>query len=1085
MFLRSRVATSLTLACALLTLAGAANARSSLTATFLGGSGTEGWQYSGAEDIVLAGDGTAYVVGVTSSSDFPVTPGAYVCTSRGQEDFFVARFTEDLSELLAATVIGGEGNEIYPRIGLGPDGSVYVSGNTRSSDFPTTSGVFDETLNGLDDVFVVRFDAALTTLLASTYLGGNGDDNFPQLAMDEGGSVVLIGLTASTVTNTFPTTAGAYDRSANVGYTDIFVSTLNSDLTQLLASTFIGGRYNEQWPSVAVDAGGNIIISSASQSDDYPTTTGAYCEDYHGTATPSEYRHDVVVSKLNPDLTAVLASTYIGTEGFEGCGDLCLDYQGNIFVSGHTDGVAYPVTLGAYDESHNGVNEYFVTKLDNNLTSVLASTFFTPGDASFSFGTGMTCDGSGRLIMTGAAFDQNCPTTTSGYDRTFNGDNEDLFVRVMTPDLTDLIYGTLLGSPGDEGAAAVAVAPDGVVYLVSYTTSLDFPASPDAHDNSFNGGAKDAVVARLTTKLFTRITEGPLVNDSQYTAGVCMVDYDGDCLNDIYAVNTNDPGGAANALFRNTGDATFEKVTGMPIVQDIAMGYGASWADFEGDGDLDVAVANFRSQASVLYLNDGQGGFTATTNGPRSAGAVGSTSASWIDYDLDHDLDLFIANSTGPWSQSYPAYVNFLFRNDGGTLSRVTSDIIATHSRHTYGASWADFDNDGDPDLVNANNMGEPGDLFLNNGDGGFGLAPSTLLGTDVTNVGGCSWADYDNDGDLDLFVSSSSPGPSLLYRNDGGGSLTKVADHGLGTIDGRANAGIWADYDNDGDQDIFVWLADYQIVSNSHGYLFENHGDGTFGQLSNDIFHCDSCTAWSSVSGDVDRDGDMDLFLARTDPQWQGRVAYLNDILYLNNGNSNRWITVKPVGTVSNRSAVGVKVRCMATINGQPVWQLQELQTMTGLRAQPPLELHFGLGDAVVIDSLKLEWPSGITDVFADLAPNQLLTITEGSSDIDGDGVTALTDNCSSVANPSQADANADGIGDACCCVGTTGNVNYTGIVDLADLSALVSYLTGGGYVLPCPEEANVNAWGIVDLSDLSALVSYLTGSGYVLPSC
>ncbi len=104
---------------------------------------------------------------------------------------------------------------------------------------------------------------------------------------------------------------------------------------------------------------------------------------------------------------------------------------------------------------------------------------------------------------------------------------------------------------------------------------------------------------------------------------------------------------------------------------------------------------------------------------------------------------------------------------------------------------------------------------------------------------------------------------------------------------------------------------------------------------------------------------------------------------------------------------------------------------------------------------------------------------------DRDGDDVLDYQDNCPGVANPSQADADSDGIGDACCCVEVTGNVNYTGIVDLSDLSALVSYLTGGGYVLPCPEEANVNATGIVDLGDLSALVSYLTGGGYVLPSC
>jgi len=116
-----------------------------------------------------------------------------------------------------------------------------------------------------------------------------------------------------------------------------------------------------------------------------------------------------------------------------------------------------------------------------------------------------------------------------------------------------------------------------------------------------------------------------------------------------------------------------------------------------------------------------------------------------------------------------------------------------------------------------------------------------------------------------------------------------------------------------------------------------------------------------------------------------------------------------------------------------------------------------------------------------------------DNCTDTDGDGYgnsgfplnTCLVDNCPQVPNPTQADADSDGLGDACCCLGVRGNVNYIGIVDLSDLSALVSYLTGGGYQLPCPNEANVSSTGIVDLSDLSALVSYLTGGGYVLPSC
>jgi len=131
----------------------------------------------------------------------------------------------------------------------------------------------------------------------------------------------------------------------------------------------------------------------------------------------------------------------------------------------------------------------------------------------------------------------------------------------------------------------------------------------------------------------------------------------------------------------------------------------------------------------------------------------------------------------------------------------------------------------------------------------------------------------------------------------------------------------------------------------------------------------------------------------------------------------------------------------------------------------------------ALACDNDNDGWPDTLDNCPTKPNPTQ--------QDTDGDGVGDVCDNCPNKANPGQKDSDGDGIGDACCCVGVTGNVNYVGIVDLADLSALVSYLTGGGYVLPCPNEANVNGIGIVDLGDLSALVSYLTGAGYVLPAC
>ncbi len=473
-------------------------ASGSLLATYLGGSSKEGWQYTGAIDLAAALDGTVYVIGVTSSGDFPVTPGAYVCPGRGMEDFFIARFSPDLSILLQATVIGGSNNETNPQIALTPEGTVYISGATLSTNFPTTVGAYDRTASAAADVFVARFNSELTTLQASTLLGGNGHEDSGVLAIDADGNVLVAGQTSGGPSNTFPTTAGAYDRTASPNYSDFFVSKLNANLTNLLASTFLGGRYSELWPGLALDADGNIFVSGASESDNYPSTPGAYCETYHGTPQPGAYLCDVVVSKLTSDLTTLLASTYVGTDHFEVGSNTCVDPDGNVFVAGHTDGLDYPVTPGAYDGVHNGSNEFVVTTLNNDLTSIVASTYFTPNEVGFMYSTNQVCDEGGNLLMVGNGW-ADVPVTLDAYDATHNGADEtgDCFVRSMTGDLTTMSYGSYLGGTGEEFDAAVAVGADGALYIAGYTASTDFPVSSTALDVSYNGGAADAFVARL------------------------------------------------------------------------------------------------------------------------------------------------------------------------------------------------------------------------------------------------------------------------------------------------------------------------------------------------------------------------------------------------------------------------------------------------------------------------------------------------------------------------------------------------------------------------------------------------------------
>ena len=178
-----------------------------------------------------------YVTGDTYSSDYPTTSGAYDESHNGDGDVFVSKLNSSLSNLLANTFIGGSGNDRGYSIALDGDGNVYITGYTSSSNYPITSDAYDESFNGRSDVFVSKLNSGLTSLLASTFIGGSSDDSGHSIALDGGGNVYVTGYTFS---SNYPTTSGAYDESHN-GWGDIFVSKLDSSLSSLLASTFIGG----------------------------------------------------------------------------------------------------------------------------------------------------------------------------------------------------------------------------------------------------------------------------------------------------------------------------------------------------------------------------------------------------------------------------------------------------------------------------------------------------------------------------------------------------------------------------------------------------------------------------------------------------------------------------------------------------------------------------------------------------------------------------------------------------------------------------------------------------------------------------
>jgi hypothetical protein len=475
---------------------------------------------------------------------------------------------------------------------------------------------------------------------------------------------------------------------------------------------------------------------------------------------------------------------------------------------------------------------------------------------------------------------------------------------------------------------------------------------------SSSAGSVTSQVAILTIDpTFSKITTGSIVKDGGDSTGVAWGDYDGDGYLDLFVSNFGTP---RNFLYRNQGDGSFARITSGAIATDDPNSEGCVWGDYDNDGDSDLFVAVGLSGNDLLYQNDGTGTFSKVTIGSIVSSGGSSRGAAWGDYDNDGFIDLFASNERGQ--------NNFLFHNNGGgSFTNVTGGTIVTDGGNSAGCAWGDYDNDGFLDLFVPNNN-ENNFLYHNNHDGTFTKINSGRIVTDGGSSLGAAWGDYDNDGFLDLFVANANQ-RNFLYRNNADGTFTRIMSGSIVTDVGYSWGAAWADYDNDGFLDLFVANGP-PSGPGQNDFLYHNNGDGTFtkittGSLVNDGAIGDGC-AW----GDYDNDGFLDLFVTNLNGQ--------NNLLYRNNGNSNQWLIVRCAGRISNRAGIGAKVRVKATINGEPRWQMREISGGSGYASQNAPYAHFGLGDATRAELVRIEWPSGIVQQLSLVPSGQLLTVRE-----------------------------------------------------------------------------------------------------------
>jgi enediyne biosynthesis protein E4 len=457
---------------------------------------------------------------------------------------------------------------------------------------------------------------------------------------------------------------------------------------------------------------------------------------------------------------------------------------------------------------------------------------------------------------------------------------------------------------------------------------------------------------------FTQITDGAVVEDPGNSYVPVWGDYDADGYVDLFVANGGNEGPTLQFIYRNLGDGTFSRMTAAEVgelANDKVQTAQGGWADIDNDGDLDLFIGSAQENSACrLYLNQGNGQFAAIMEDVGLNQPLWPWGSVWADYDNDGWVDLYLGSG---WVSAQ--LTDCLMRNQGDGTFRACSGIPFRLMNVNFG-SWGDADNDGDLDLF-VGNFGSVNNAFYrNNGDGTFiddtaaGLCPGA--GGAVAPI----WGDYDNDGDLDLFLTRNG-GPCYYYKNQGDGTFLAISSEpALQTMGLCAAAG---DYDNDGDLDLFVTRGQ---GSGACSLLLRNDGTGHFESTLHGSFpkapgHFTGCS-WV----DYDNNGTLDLFVTTVNNEVNS--------LYRNNGNGNHWLIVRLKGTTSNAAAIGAKVRVSSFQSERIHRQLRQISggSVDDLRA------HFGMGSATQVRQLQIEWPSGTVQVFRNVDVDQILTVVE-----------------------------------------------------------------------------------------------------------
>lgn len=465
--------------------------------TYLGGEG-----FDVGEALVLDDNENILITGYTDLIEFSRAIGVFspVIADDEDDDIFIFKLSSDGANLVFCTFMGGNNDDRSNSLVLDSNSNIVITGETWSSDYPTTEGTYDATFNGNIDIFISKLASSGNALLFSTYVGGNNWETSKDLKLDNGGDLVIVGCTDS---NNFPTTPKAYDTSLNGQNEDMIVFKLSPDGKKLRYGTFIGASDGECGNALAVDGNGNLFIAGKTSSYDFPITLGAYDSSQNGW-------NDIVVLKLKPagkGKEDLQYSTFIGGITDESAEGVAVDKLGNFIVTGSTKSYDFPTTSGAYDTSKNGysnaIEDIVVFKLKpvgSGKADLIYSTFI--GGLFRSVSKGLMLDDEENPIVFGWTDSEDFPISTKAFDTTHNG-GQDIFILKLAKEGNNLLYSTFIGGNNrDEGLAFLLDKANNAIFT-GLTRSSDYPTTVGAYDTTIDyRNLFDCIVSKIAVPPF-------------------------------------------------------------------------------------------------------------------------------------------------------------------------------------------------------------------------------------------------------------------------------------------------------------------------------------------------------------------------------------------------------------------------------------------------------------------------------------------------------------------------------------------------------------------------------------------------------